>query len=202
MTASGRRRARALWLVAGLDPLGSVEREGRVRLTRLALDRLEQEAPVIAELDPLDDPAGKPVLKRRQDRHALGSRPPVDALELVERIASLATEQLGQLGRLRCDEVHGEHACPAGDAKRVVLVRQAGEEARRMDRDLRGEADQAAGAFLARRRGDYEHRVVELRDELGERGGTGAHRGSSYPSGPSITMPASWQGPVRHRTPL
>ena len=48
----------------------------------------------------------------------------------------------------------------------VVLDRDAYEKARRVDAALRGKADQAPGPLPAGRGGDYEHRVVELGDEL------------------------------------
>ena len=48
-------------------------------------------------------------------------------------------------------------------------MREADEEARRVDARLRGEADQAAGALAAGAHGDDEHRVVEIADERVER---------------------------------
>ena len=55
----------------------------------------------------------------------------------------------------------------AGHAKGPVLVRDAHEEARRVDAALGGEADEAAGSLVPMRGRDHEHRVIEpARDVL------------------------------------
>lgn len=50
-------------LVTGLDPLGAPEGERSARAVCLSIDGLEQEAPVVAEVEPLEDAAGEPVLE-------------------------------------------------------------------------------------------------------------------------------------------
>ena len=91
------------------------------------------------------------------------------ARELVDLVAGLAAEQLRQLRLLLGDEVHAEQLGALRDAVGAVLVREADEEARRVDARLGGEADQAAGALAVRARGDDEHRVVEVADQRVER---------------------------------
>ena len=87
------------------------------------------------------------------------------ARELVDLVAGLAAEQLRQLRLLLGHEVHAEQLGALRDPVGAVLVREADEEARRVDARLGREADQAAGALAVRARGDDEHRVVEVADE-------------------------------------
>jgi hypothetical protein len=58
------------------------------------------------------------------------------------------------------EQVNGERACPLGD-RHVVVVRQAHQEARGINRALGEKAHQAARTLLANGRGHHEHRVVE-----------------------------------------
>ena len=118
------------------------------------------------------------------------------ARELVDLVAGLAAEQLGQLRLLLGDEVHAEQLGALRDAVGAVLVREADEEARRVDARLGGEADQAAGALAVRARRDDEHRVVEVADERVEgRAGHAFHaritrRSRSKPSVESDAVPS------------
>src|SRR5690242_9027175 len=124
-------RSQPLGLVSRLDPPGPVERQLRVAPTSFALDRLEHEAAMVAEVHPLEDPPREPVLEVDQDRSALRARSPLAASELVDLIPSLAAEQLGKLDRVLGDEVHDEDVSLAGDPERAVLHRQADQEAGR-----------------------------------------------------------------------
>src|SRR3954449_7030737 len=153
-----------------LDALGAVE--GELLLLGLALtaDGLEDDRVVVAGGEPLDDPPDEPVRQAGDDRAPLRPLGPLAPLELVDLVAGLAAEQLGDLLAVGRDEVHAEVLGALGDLEGVVLVRQPGQEARRVDADLRGEADEAAGALpVPGDRRDDEHRVVELAHERGER---------------------------------
>src|SRR3954449_5923987 len=138
--------------VPRLDALGAVEGELRARGSVLRHHGLEQEGVMVARVEGLDDPAHEPVAAALDDRRALGPLVPVHLRELVDLVPGLAAEQLGEVVRVGRDEVHGERARPAGDAEGPVLVRQARQEARWVDRGLRPEPDQAARALAAGRR--------------------------------------------------
>ena len=157
---------RRLGLVARLDPLCAVEAELAALLVGLGRDRLEQVAGVVAEVDPLDDPAHEAVRALVEQRHAVRAGLPGAALELVHLVAGLAAEQLGEVGRVRRHEVDRHRAGAQRDAVRAVLVRDPREEPGRVDARLGREPDQAAGALAVRRDGRDEHRVVELGDQL------------------------------------
>src|SRR4051812_24715360 len=159
-STAGYPRRERLRLVAGLDALGAVEAELLGGRALLGGDRLDQEAVMVAEVGALEHPADEPVDAGFDDRRALGPLVPRDAGELVDLVPGLAAEQLGELRRLGGHEVHAEHRRLAGHAERAVLDRQADEEARRVDRALRREPDQAPGALAAGRGRDEEHRVV------------------------------------------
>src|SRR3954452_6451734 len=150
-------------------------------------DRLEDHRVVVARVDALDDPPDEPVREALDDRHALRALVPVAALELVDLVAGLRAEQLGDVLAVGGNEVHAEVLGALRDPVRAVLVREAREEARRLDADLRREPDEAAGALpVAGDRGHDEHRVVELAHERVERLHDvvgGGHRAESYPIG-------------------
>jgi hypothetical protein len=151
--------------MAGVDALRPVERELALGGVPLCRDRLEQEGVVIAGVGPPDHAADEPVRAVVEDRHAVRPLAPGGAGELVDVVAGLAAEQLGQLGRVCGDAVHAEHVRVAPAAERAVLVRQAHREARRVDAHLRGEAHEAPERLVPRARGDDEHRVLEVADE-------------------------------------
>lgn len=90
---------------------------------------------------------------------------PGAAGELVDLVAGVLPEESRQSQIVRGEHVHGEVSGLRGHAVGVVLVRQAHQEAARMDADLRGETDQAACPLTTCGRGHDEHRVVELRDQ-------------------------------------
>src|SRR4051794_11463568 len=83
-----------------LDALRAVEVEQLDILTGLREERVEHHPLVVAEVDPLDDPADEAVGAGVQERDAARPGPPRRALELVYLVAGLAAEQLGQLGLL------------------------------------------------------------------------------------------------------
>ena len=99
---------------------------------------------------------------------------PGAARELVDLVAGLAAEQLGQRGRVLGHAVDAEQLGIAAAAVGAVVVREADREARRVDARLGREADQAAERLAAGAGGDDEHRVLEAADERVE-GGCGVH---------------------------
>src|SRR3954453_18533544 len=156
--------------VPRLDPLRAVEGELLLLGLALAADGLEDDRVVVAGGEALDDPPDEPVRQAGDDRAPLRPLVPLAPLELVDLVAGLPAEQLGDLLAVRRDEVHAEVLGALGDLEGVVLVRQPGQEARRIDADLRREADEAARALPVAGDGrDDEHRVVELAHERGER---------------------------------
>src|SRR3954469_19116788 len=110
--------------VPGLDALRAVERQLCLLGLALAGDRLEDHRVVVARVEAVDDAPDEPVRQARDDRHALGPIVPLAALELVDLVAGLAAEQLGDLLAVGRDEVHGEVRRAPGDAVGVVLVRE------------------------------------------------------------------------------
>src|SRR4051794_10719786 len=111
---SGYRRVkvsmgrRSLRRVPGLDPLGAME--GQLLLLGLALagERLEDHRVVVAAVDARDDPTDEPVRQALDDRDARRPLVPVAALELVDLVAGLAAEELGDLGAVGGHEVDAE----------------------------------------------------------------------------------------------
>src|ERR687885_1371064 len=159
-----------LRLVPRLDALRAVEGELLLLGLALAADRLEDDRVVVAGDEALDDPPDEPVRQPGDDRHAVRALVPLAAGELVDVVAGLTPEQLGDLLAVGRDEMDAEVLRAPGDTVGAVLVRQAGEEPRRLDADLRREADQAPRALaVAGYRRDDEHRVVQLAHERGER---------------------------------
>ncbi len=155
-------------LVAGLDSTRPVEAELALRRARVRLDRVEQVAGVVAELEAGEDAAREPAVAFVEQRHAVGAGPPARPCELVDIVARLAAEQLDELaGGLR-HEMHRQRTRLARDPVGEVLDRDADEEARRLDARLSGEADQAAGAPLAGDGRDDVHRVVQRSGQLVE----------------------------------
>src|SRR3954462_14816039 len=177
--------ASGLGLVPRLDALRAVEGELLLLGLPLSADGVEEEGVVAAGDEALDDPPDEPVRQAGDDRDPLRPLVPLAPLELVDLVAGLPAEQLGDLLAVRRDEVHAEVLGALGDLEGVVLVRQPGQEARRVDADLRREADEAARALpVVRHRRDDEHRVVELAHERGERLDDvvgGGHVRESYP---------------------
>src|SRR5690606_13857926 len=131
----------------------------------LGVYRLEQETDVIAERNALEHGAREPALAVVEDRRAVRVVP-ADARELVDLVAGLTTEDLGDPPVVRLDEMHGEDRCRARDAESVIFLRDAGQETRRVDAALRAEADEAAGRLAADRRRHDVQRIVECCNEL------------------------------------
>ena len=102
---------------------------------------------------------------------AVGPGVPGAARELVALGVgvALAAEQAGQVGGRTGNQVDAEDGGRRRRAVGPVGRRQAGQEARRVDRALGGEADEAAGGRGAGRlRGDDEGGRVELAHHGGE----------------------------------
>src|SRR3954447_22200105 len=95
-----------LRLVAGLDALRAVEGELLLLGLAHAADRLEDERVVVAGDEALDDPPDEPVRQAGDDRAPLRPLVPLAALELVDLVAGLAAEELGDLLALSRNEVH------------------------------------------------------------------------------------------------
>src|SRR3954468_9212414 len=134
-----------LGCVPRLDSPRAVEGELLLLGLALAADGLEDDRVVVAGGEALDDPPDEPVRQAGDDRDALRPLVPLAPLELVDLVAGLSAEQLGDLLAVGRDEVHADVLGALGDLEGVVLLGQPGQEARRVDADLRGEADEAAG---------------------------------------------------------
>src|SRR5919199_2777214 len=133
-----------LRLVPRLDALRAVEGELLLLGLALAADRLEDDRVVVAGGEALDDPPDEPVRQPGDDRHAVRALVPLAPGELVDLVAGLAAEQLGDLLAVGGDEVDAEVLRAAADAVGAGLFRQPGEEARRGGADLRRGADEGA----------------------------------------------------------
>src|SRR4051794_15640909 len=128
---------------------------------------LEPEPQVVTEVEAVEHAAREPARRRSKDGDALRPLRPVAELELVDLVARLAAEQLRQLALCRTEEVHDDRVRLADHVECAVLLRDAREEARRLDAALRCEADQAAGPLaIDADGGDYVHRPVQAADEL------------------------------------
>ena len=79
-----------------------------------------------------------------------GAEPPVDRGELVHQVPSLLAEQARQVHLFLAEQVEPHPRRALGDAQRVVGLRDAYEEVRRVDAALGGEAGQAAAHLAAR----------------------------------------------------
>src|SRR3954451_8254435 len=108
-------------LMPRLDALGAVEGELGAGGAVLGDDRLAQERVVIAGVDALQDPPDEPVAAAVDYRHALRSLVPLDLRELVDLVAGLAAEQLGEAAGVGGEEVDAERGLFAGHAERSVL---------------------------------------------------------------------------------
>src|SRR3954453_2368083 len=162
-------RCSALRLVPGVDPTCAVEGKFLEAGAAMGFKRVEEEADVVAEVVAGEDGAGETVVALVQDRDAAGALMPLALGKLVDLVAGLAAEQLGEVLGAVGNEVEGDRVGRASDPAGAVLLGEADEEARRIDAALAGEADEAAGDLAAgARRGD-EHRVVEAPDEFVER---------------------------------
>src|SRR5215211_1570057 len=97
---SGYRRVKRSMLlrgVPGLDAPRAVEGELLLGLRALGRERLQDERVVVARVDALEDPPDEPVRQLVEHRHAARPVVPLAALELVDLVAGLAAEELGEL---------------------------------------------------------------------------------------------------------
>src|SRR3954451_17952265 len=161
--------------VTRVDALRTVERE-LVLLDRRPGDRFKEEGVVVAGVEAREHATDEPVLAAREDRDALGAFAPLAAGELVDLVAGLAAEQLGEVAGIGGDGVHAERVRVLAEPERAVLVRQTGDEARRVDARLGREAHEAAERA---RGGEDGHRVLDLTAHAFEV----AHAFSSTPCG-------------------
>lgn len=113
----------------------------------LGLERLEQEADMIAEIHLFDNRTREPALAVIKDRHTMCVVPAYPG-ELVYDIASFSAKELRDVLVPVLDDMYGNYGRLARKRKRMVFLRDAGEKARRMNTALRGKADQAAGWFV------------------------------------------------------
>src|SRR3954462_7198850 len=100
--------ASGLGLVPRLDALRAVEGELLLLGLALAADGLEDDRVVVAGRQALDDPPDEPVRQAGDDRDPLRPFVPLAPLELVDLVAGLAAEQLGDLLAVGRDEVHAD----------------------------------------------------------------------------------------------
>src|SRR5438477_3039485 len=163
-----RPKATCTWrspsgLVAGLDALRRLEAQRAGG--RLVVDAglgLDDEGDMVAHVEPADDGPGDPALHPVEDGDAARPGPPRAALELVDLVAGLAAEQLGQAAVVVGQPVDGEHRRRRRHREGVVRLRHAGQDPGRVDAALRPEADEAARAAPVRRDGgDDDHGGVE-----------------------------------------
>lgn len=125
------------------DAPSAVKGELGLRGLHLRLDGVEQEPHVVAERELLEHPPREPVATLGEDRCAERPGAPIAAGELVDLVAGLPAEELGQRGGRGGNEVHRKALGLARHAEGAVVAGDADEEARRVDAALRGEADQA-----------------------------------------------------------
>jgi hypothetical protein len=90
---------------------------------------------------------------------------PSHASELVDLVAGLAAEEVGNVPVFVFDDVHRERRGASCDAERVVLLRDAREKPRRVNAALCGEADEAARRLVFARGRDDIQWILERRDE-------------------------------------
>src|SRR5437763_5019833 len=153
----------------GMDVLCTLEAEVRHAAVVLRFHGLEPEAYVVAEVVAGMHASYEPAGDVRQQRDASRAGRPLAELELVDLIARLAAEQLRERALRAAKEVDRDDVRLRDDVERPVLLRDARQEARRMNAALRREADQAAGALaVTPDRRDDEDRPVEPRYELRE----------------------------------
>jgi len=101
-----------------------------------------------------------------QQRNAVASGAPRAAIEFVDGVAGLLSEQLGEIAIVGLREVQREGARPLRDAVGVVHLRDPHRPPRWVDAALRVEAHEASGQLAVRRGGDDEHRLVEFARQL------------------------------------
>ena len=135
----------------------------------LGRDGLEQVPDVVAERAACNDPADEPVRRSRRGSavravlRASAQRANLSISSPVSPPNSWARSRPAAGTRWTARWSAGERELVG-----AVLVREAGEKARRVDADLGGEADQAAVLLIADARRDDEHRIVEHAHQLGE----------------------------------
>ena len=88
---------------------------------------------MVAGVHAVEDAPREPVAAVFEDGRVPGTGPPTAALELVQLVARLCAEQLRQIGGVFGDQVHHHHLGVASHPVGAVLVRDAHEEARRVD---------------------------------------------------------------------
>src|SRR5919201_4576804 len=153
----------------GLDPLGAMERELPGGGAAVRGDGLEEEPFVVARVQAPDDASDEPVRAALDDRYAAGTLVPGAVRELVDLVARLPAEQVGEVAGVGRHPVHRQVLGAATQPIGPVEVREAHEEPRGVDARLGGEADQAPRPLTVHGRRDDEHRVVEVADERVER---------------------------------
>src|SRR5881227_3530624 len=91
-----------------LPILRAREREHRTVVARPPVEWVEREADVVAERNPVHDPAPEPASAFVQKGQPLGALAPRTARELVLLVAGLAAEQLHQVQRGRRHDMDGD----------------------------------------------------------------------------------------------
>src|SRR5437764_6241535 len=174
--------------VPGVNVFCTLEAEVEGTASVLSLSRFEPEAHVIAQVEAVQYVADEPAWRVGQDRGSVWTFGPVGQLELVDLVARLAAEQLGEVALGLTQEVDDDRVCGCYDVERAVHLRYAHEEARRVDAALGREADQAAVALaVARDRGDDEHRPVQPGHQLREVAGAQAAKSATRSLTPAST---------------
>src|SRR4051794_13998351 len=102
-------RLTRLGLVPRLQAPGAVEVEAALAWFALRHKRLEQERVVVAGVHPAENTPREPVAALLENRCPGGARAPATALELVDVVPRLGTEELHEPRRILRHKVHHHH---------------------------------------------------------------------------------------------
>ena len=85
--------------------------------------------------------------------------------ELVDFITGFSAKEFGNRLALFVHDVHCQRGCASRNLQRVVLVRKASQEPRRMNAALSAKSDKATRPLAVRGGRHYIQRIVERRDQ-------------------------------------
>jgi hypothetical protein len=122
--------------------------EGVEALRRVAVDRLEQMADMIANIKAGEHFSDEPSHAVVQDRNLMRADMRRAAVELVDAVAGFAAEQPSEVSMGCGQQVNGEMIGALRHPKRVVVLGQADHHPGRPDADLTGEADETTGQLV------------------------------------------------------
>ena len=125
--------------------VGAVTQHESARMrSRAAVDDLDQECLVVTDVEVPQDRPFDPGRTLGENRHAGDAPGPREVCELVGRIAGRLPEERRHLLLVGSQKVQPQALGPLGDGEGAVDLRDADQEADRLDAALRGEPDDAA----------------------------------------------------------